>query len=78
MVTQLSALLRVAVALDRRGVGAVANISATYDSENHALYMDVKSASPDDDCASELWNLDYKKDYFEDVFETTLKARLVS
>ena len=78
IVTQLSALLRVAVALDRRGVGAVANISATYDSENHALYMDVKSASPDDDCASELWNLDYKKDYFEDVFETTLKARLVS
>jgi exopolyphosphatase/guanosine-5'-triphosphate,3'-diphosphate pyrophosphatase len=77
MVTQLSALLRVAVALDRRGIGAVADIHSTYDEKAHLLYMDVKAASPEEDCASELWNLDYKKDYFEEVFDVTLEAKLI-
>jgi exopolyphosphatase/guanosine-5'-triphosphate,3'-diphosphate pyrophosphatase len=77
MVTQLSAMLRVAVALDRRGIGAVAGIHCSVDSKNHSLDMGVKPAHPDEDCASELWNLDFKKGYFEDVFETALKARLL-
>lgn len=77
MVTQLSALLRVAVALDRRGIGAVADIHCGYDDKHHTLYIDVKAASPGENCASELWNLDYKKAYFEEVFESELKARLV-
>lgn len=77
MVTQLSALLRVAVALDRRGIGAVAGIQCHFDHEAHTLYLDVKAANPEEDCASELWNLDFKKDYFEAVFETTLKAKLI-
>ncbi len=76
MVTQLSALLRVAVALDRRGIGAVAEIYCKYDDKHHILSIDVKAANPDEDCASELWNLDYKKDYFEDVFEIALQAKL--
>ena len=76
MVTQLSALLRVAVALDRRGIGAVADINCQYDNKHHVLTLDVKASSPTESCASELWNLDYKKDYFETVFESELKAQL--
>ncbi len=76
MVTHLSALLRLAVALDRRGIGAVQSIYCSVDPDAHMLTMAVKAAHPGDDCASELWNLDYKKDYFEQVFEVKLQAQL--
>nr|WP_040698262.1 Ppx/GppA phosphatase family protein [Nodosilinea nodulosa] len=78
MVTHLSALLRLAVALDRRGIGAVKSIHCNFDADAHVLNMEVKAAYPGDDCASELWNLDYKKEYFEQVFEVKLLARLAS
>ncbi len=78
MITHLSALLRLAVALDRRGIGAVASIHCNFDADAHLLTMAVKAANPSDDCASELWNLDYKKAYFEQVFEVKLVAQLVS
>lgn len=78
MITHLSALLRLAVALDRRGIGAIKSIHCNFDADAHVLNMAVKAANPGDDCASELWNLDYKKDYFEQVFEVKLIARLVS
>jgi len=77
MVTQLSALLRVAVALDRRGIGAVADIHCAYDDKHHTLHMAVKAANFNEDCASELWNLAYKKAYFEEVFEVKLQPQLV-
>jgi exopolyphosphatase/guanosine-5'-triphosphate,3'-diphosphate pyrophosphatase len=77
MVTQLSALLRVAVALDRRGIGAVQSIHCHFDADAHILHMEVKPSRPTEDCASELWNLEYKKGYFEEVFEAKLLARLV-
>lgn len=76
MVTQLSALLRVAVALDRRGIGAIKDIQCYCDRSAHILRLEVIPSQPDDDCASELWNLDYKKGYFEEVFETQLVAQL--
>ncbi|QQE64084.1 exopolyphosphatase [Leptolyngbya sp. BL0902] len=78
MVSQLSALLRVAVALDRRGIGAIKSIHCHFDSEAHALHLEVLPSHAGEDCASELWNLGYKKQYFEEVFETQLIARLVS
>ncbi|MBE9140838.1 Ppx/GppA family phosphatase [Nodosilinea sp. LEGE 07088] len=78
MVTHLSALLRLAVALDRRGIGAVKSIHCNFDADAHVLNIEVKAAYPGDDCASELWNLDYKKDYFEQVFEVSLVARLAA
>jgi exopolyphosphatase/guanosine-5'-triphosphate,3'-diphosphate pyrophosphatase len=76
IVTQLSALLRIAIALDRRGIGAVKSIHCYFDAEAHILHMEVKPSSPTEDCASELWSLDYKKEYFESVFEAELQARL--
>lgn len=78
MITHLSALLRLAVALDRRGIGAVESIHCDFDADAHLLTMAVRAANPNDDCASELWNLDYKKAYFEQVFEVQLMAHLVS
>jgi exopolyphosphatase/guanosine-5'-triphosphate,3'-diphosphate pyrophosphatase len=78
IVTQLSALLRIAIALDRRGIGAVKSIHCYFDAEAHILHMEVKPSSPTEDCASELWSLDYKKEYFESVFEAELQARLVA
>jgi exopolyphosphatase/guanosine-5'-triphosphate,3'-diphosphate pyrophosphatase len=78
MVTHLSALLRLAVALDRRGIGAVKRIHCHFDADAHLLNMEVKAAYSGDDCASELWNLNYKKDYFEQVFEVKLLARLLN
>lgn len=77
LVTQLSALLRVAVALDRRGLGAVKSIRASFDGENQVLHLALQAAHPGEDCASELWNLGYKKDYFEQVFEAKLVAELL-
>lgn len=76
VVTQLSALLRVAVALDRRGVGAVKSIHCHFDSEAYVLHLDVVPSQVGEDCASELWNLGYKKQYFEEVFDVQLMARL--
>ncbi len=78
MVTQLSALLRIAVALDRRGIGAVRSIHCYFDADAHVLHLDVVPSHPGEDCASELWNLGYKKEYFEQVFEAKLVARLIS
>jgi exopolyphosphatase/guanosine-5'-triphosphate,3'-diphosphate pyrophosphatase len=77
LVTQLSALLRVAVALDRRGLGAVKGIRASFDVEAQVLHLALQPAHPGEDCASELWNLGYKKGYFEQVFEAKLVAELV-
>jgi exopolyphosphatase / guanosine-5'-triphosphate,3'-diphosphate pyrophosphatase len=77
MVTHLSALLRLAVALDRRGIGAIDSLHCHFDAEAYVLNMEVKATNPNDDCASELWNLDYKKEYFEQVFEVKLLARLM-
>ncbi|MGB6015659.1 MAG: Ppx/GppA phosphatase family protein, partial [Nodosilinea sp.] len=78
MITHLSALLRLAVALDRRGIGAADSIHCYFDADAQLLNMEVKAADPGDDCASELWNLNYKKDYFEQVFEVKLLAQLVN
>lgn len=77
MVTQLSALLRIAVALDRRGIGAVKSLHCHFDAEAHVLHLEVIPSQAGEDCASELWSLGYKKEYFEQVFESKLVARLV-
>lgn len=65
MVNQLSALLRLAVALDRRQIGAIACIRCEYLPEVKELHLHLQPTHPNDDCALELWNLDYKKGVFE-------------
>ena len=76
MVRQLSAILRIAVALDRRQIGAIADLECKYDSEYRTLHLHLFAASPDDDCALELWSLDYKKPVFEEEFGVKLVSTL--
>lgn len=76
MVDQLSALLRIAVALDRRQIGAIADITCEYDTENSHFYLYLQPSKPDDNCELELWSIDYKKDCFESEFDVKLFAKL--
>lgn len=78
VVDQLSAMLRVAVALDRRGVGAIANFQCRYDPAPRKLRLEIHPTRADDCCELELWNLDYKKTCFEQEFNITLSAQLVA
>ncbi|PSB19549.1 Ppx/GppA family phosphatase [Phormidesmis priestleyi ULC007] len=65
IVEQLSPLLRLAVALDRRQIGAILSVQCEYVPEQQAMRLLIDSRQPIDDCALELWSLDYKKDSFE-------------
>ncbi len=75
IVTQLSALLRLAVALDRRQIGAIERLQCEYRPERE-LHLQLFPTHLEDDCALELWSLDYKKDVFEGEFNVKLVATL--
>ncbi|MGB7441974.1 MAG: Ppx/GppA phosphatase family protein [Coleofasciculaceae cyanobacterium] len=68
MIEQLSPILRLAVALDRRQIGAVKEIKCEYNSDDKELKLLLLPVDKDDDCALELWNLDYKKVVFEEEY----------
>ncbi|MGK7873947.1 MAG: HD domain-containing protein [Xenococcaceae cyanobacterium] len=78
LVRQLSALLRLAVALDRRQIGAIKELQCKYDPEYKKLHLRLVPSQPDDDCALELWNLDYKKSIFEEEYGVKVVATLES
>ena len=78
MVSQLSAILRLAVALDRRQIGAIQKIQCEYLPDDKELHLHLFPSDPEDNCALELWSLNYKKDIFEEEYEITLKAILES
>jgi len=72
MVRQLSAILRLAVALDRRNKRAIAEVNCQYDSRNRLLSFQVQPTEIGDQCSLELWNLSYKKEVFEAEFGVDL------
>ncbi|MDZ8227458.1 Ppx/GppA phosphatase family protein [Nostoc sp. ChiVER01] len=76
MVSQLSAILRLAVALDRRQIGAIAQVQCEYYEQFQQVNLLIFPSQPDDDCALELWSLDYKKGVFEEEFGVKLVATL--
>lgn len=76
IVDQLSPLLRLAVALDRRRIGAIAAIRGVYDADEKEFHLHLQAAKPEDDCQLELWSLDQKKDCFESEFGVQLLAKL--
>jgi exopolyphosphatase/guanosine-5'-triphosphate,3'-diphosphate pyrophosphatase len=76
IVSQLSAILRLAVALDRRQLGAIASVNCEFPLERRSLHLLVQPARLDDDCALELWSLDYNKGVFEEEFNVKLVAKL--
>jgi len=76
IVNQLSALLRLAVALDRRQIGAIERVRCEYDIYNQELRLWLRASQPNDDCALELWSLDYKKGVFEAEYGVKLLTNL--
>lgn len=77
VVSQLSALMRLAVALDRRTIGAIAQVCCDYIPENKEFHLYLQPTQPGDSCELELWSLDDKKAVFEDEYGVKLIARLV-
>jgi exopolyphosphatase/guanosine-5'-triphosphate,3'-diphosphate pyrophosphatase len=67
-VNNLSAILRLAVALDRRQIGAISKVECDYHERLQELMLIVFPSHPGDDCALELWSLDYKKGVLEEEF----------
>ena len=74
IVRQLSAILRLAVALERRNKGAIAAVNCDYDSDKRILHFQLQPAELGDRCSLELWNLSYKKELFEEEFNVELIA----
>ncbi len=72
IVSQLSAILRLAVALDRRRIGAIKNISLNCDLTSRQCQLTFAPVNPDDACILECWSLDYKKPIFETEFDLKL------
>ncbi len=78
LVSELSAMLRIAVALDRRKIGAIAAFKCEYDRDSQILYLGLTPSFPNDDCGLELWSLNYKKPPFEEEYGIKILARLDS
>lgn len=68
IVDQLHPLLRLAVALDRRQIGAIASIRCELLPETSEFRLCLRAADPTDDCELELWSLNQKKSCFELVY----------
>jgi len=76
LVSQLSAILRLAVALDRRQIGAIERVRVDYYPALREFHLLILPSDPLDDCGLELWSLDYKKPAFEAEFNVRLVATL--
>lgn len=76
VVDQLSALLRLAVALDRRQIGAIKHVICQPHPESQTFRLLIQPANLEDDCALELWSLNYKKASFETEFGLRLEPVL--
>ena len=76
LISQVSAFLRLAVALDRRQIGAISQLRCNYNPTTQELHLYLKPTNPNDDCALELWSLDTKKAIFEAEYGVKLFASL--
>ncbi len=76
MIKQLSAILRLAIALDRRKIGAIRALECKYDLEYKQLHLHLFPRQFNDECALELWSLEYKKPVFEQEFDLKLLTTL--
>ncbi|AFZ44200.1 Ppx/GppA phosphatase [Halothece sp. PCC 7418] len=76
MVSEVSAILRLAVALDRRQIGAITAVHCNYKEEKQELELELFPKDVNDDCALELWNLDDKKVIFENEYGVKVIPKL--
>ncbi len=75
-VRQASTFLRLATALDRRQIGAIASIRVLCQTRTRTCTLQLKPKQLNDPCTLELWSLDYKKQPFEAQFNVTLSVSL--
>ncbi len=68
IVDQLHPLLRIAVALDRRQIGAIQSVACEYLPESRELHLRLQPTQIGDACTLELWSLNLKKSSFEEQF----------
>ena len=76
LVKQLSAMLRLAAALDRRQIGAIASLDCEYNRNTAELTLKLQPKDRKDDCVLELWSLDQKKAVFEAEYNVKVIATL--
>ncbi|MEL6438514.1 MAG: Ppx/GppA phosphatase family protein [Cyanobacteria bacterium J06621_8] len=76
IVRQLSSILRLAVALDRRNKGAIALVDCQYNHSKRTVHFQLQPTEIGDPCDFELWNLSYKKEIFEEEFDVKLTATI--
>ncbi|EDX85262.1 Ppx/GppA phosphatase family [Synechococcus sp. PCC 7335] len=74
LVDQLGAILRVAVALDRARSQAITSIETIFDDQSRTLTLQLTPDDANNKCELELWNIGYKKAWFEEVFGVSLDA----
>lgn len=71
-IDQICPLLRIAVALDRRQIGAIAQVKVTID--RSVCYLQLCPRHPEDPCTLELWSLQEKKELFESYYKLSLEV----
>lgn len=76
LVNQISAILRLAVTLDRRQIGAIQQVRCEYQPDVQELHLHLQPSHPNDDCALELWSLNYEKGVFEEEYGVKVVATL--
>ncbi len=75
MVEQLSPILRLAIGLDRRQIGAIGKVQCEWQPGQRELTLILHPTQADDPCELELWSLNYKKDAFEAAFDLKLMVQ---
>jgi exopolyphosphatase / guanosine-5'-triphosphate,3'-diphosphate pyrophosphatase len=76
LVNHLSAILRLATALDRRQIGAISRIQCDYNPQTKDFKLRIYPLHPNDDCSLEMWSLDYSKEVFETEFNLKITVVL--
>ena len=76
VISQLGAILRVAIALDRRMIGAVDRIICNFLPADRQFQIVFQPSKPGDDCSLEKWSLNFKKSWFETEFNVKLISEL--
>ncbi|MEG4086219.1 Ppx/GppA phosphatase family protein [Microcoleus sp. POL10_C6] len=76
LVSKLHPFMRLAVALDRRQIGAISDFKCEYRPEVREFHLRLQPLNREDNCALEMWSLDYKKPCFEYEYNLKLVATL--
>ncbi len=78
LVSDMSAILRLATALNRRRESAIARATFCHQAGDHEATLELVPHEPGDDCTVELWSIAEKKLMFEAQFNLSLTVVLTS